>query len=442
MPPSPAPAAPARGEFLRLLPWLTAWALATAGSLALLAAPAGTTPDEDELYWIGSTYYYHLALQRGDWHHADWRLLPARENPPVAKYMLGLGLHLQGRQITTPDLLGAFYLMFAHVPGSWGEGSDRAKRVAVVERLAPALRAQIEAGAAVRLPLEVIAAARQTVLACMGLTSLLVFLLGAWLVHPGAGLVASTLICVHPAMMISYHRAHADIIALLFSAAAALATFAFVRRLRQAPRPSNTTLFGSAAVVGLLLALACGAKMNALVLVGLAGVATLAALVLRARHDLPGAARGAAAGAMIPALALAVFIAINPAIVADVPDGLAATVTEHRATEAIQTRLSKRTLTTPTEKFSAVSALTVNYPVLMAGLALAAVAALVRAADGLRFLALWFLLSLTAVTFWLPLPQTRYVLPVLLPGALLVGALACVAATWLWQRLRRPRVAP
>jgi len=442
MSPSPDPAAPARGAFLRLLPWLTAWVLATVGSLALLVAPAATTPDEDELYWIGSTYYYHLALQRGDWQHADWKLLPARENPPVAKYTLGLGLDLQGRQITMPDLLGAFYLMFAHVPGSWGEGEDRAKRVAVVERLAPALRAQIEAGAAVRLPVEVITAARRTVLACMGLTSLLVFLLGAWLVGPGAGLLASTLVCVHPAMMISYNRAHADIIALLFSAAAALATFAFVRRLRQTPRPSNTTLFGSAAVSGVLLAFACGAKMNALVLVGLAGAATLAALVLRVRHDLPGAARGAAAGAVIPGVALAVFIAINPAIIADLPGGLAATVTEHRATEAIQSRMSKRTLTTPAAKFSAVSRLTVNYPVLMAGLALAAVIALVRGTDGLRFLALWFLLSLAAVTFWLPLPQTRYVLPVLLPGALLVGALACVAVPWLGQRLRRPRLAP
>jgi hypothetical protein len=276
----------------------------------------------------------------------------------------------------------------------------------------------------------------------MGLTSLLVFLLGAWLVTPGAGLLASTLVCVHPVMMISYNRAHADIIALMFSAAAALATFAFVRRLSQTHQPSNVTLFGSAAVAGILLALACGAKMNALVLVGLAGAATLTALVPRVRHNLPGTARGVAAGATIPVVALAVFIAINPAIIADVPGGLAATVTEHRATEAIQTRLSRRALPTLAARFSAVSALTVNYTVLMAGLVLASATALVRAAPGLRFVALWFLLSLAAVTFWLPLPQTRYVIPVLLPGALLVGGLACVAVAWIRQRLRRPRVTP
>ncbi len=36
MTPSPDPAAPALGAFLRLLPWLKAWVLATVGSLALL----------------------------------------------------------------------------------------------------------------------------------------------------------------------------------------------------------------------------------------------------------------------------------------------------------------------------------------------------------------------------------------------------------------------
>jgi 4-amino-4-deoxy-L-arabinose transferase-like glycosyltransferase len=352
----------------------------------------------------------------------------------VAKFALGLGLALQGHRIDSPDLLAAFYLMFAHLPGAWGEGEDRAKRVAVVERMTPALRAQVEAGAHVRLPIEVVAAARRTVLACMGLTSLLVFLLGARLVHPFTGLLASTLVCVHPAVMLSYHRAHSDIVALLFSAAAALAIFAFLRRLRQTPALSNRAVYGWAVVSGLLLALACAAKMNALVLVAVAGVATLAVIGRQARRDRPSAVRAALASAAIPGVALAAFIGINPSILADVRSGLAATVTEHRATEAIQSRMSKRTLTTLPAKFSAMSRLTVNYPVLMAALALAAAAALARAADGVRFIALWFLLSLAAVTFWLPLAQTRYALPVLLPTALFVSTLATVTTVGLWRR--------
>lgn len=411
------------------------------GSLALFVAPANTPPDEDELYWIGSAYYYHLALQRGDWQNGDWKLLPARENPPVAKFVLGVGLALQGQRVVTPDQLAAFYLMFAHVPGAWGEGEDRAKRVAVVERMTPALRARVEAGAQVGIPFEMIAAARRTVLFCMGLTSLLVFIIGARLVHPGAGLVASVLVCVHPAMLVSYNRAHADIVALLFSAVAALACFGFVRRLGQTPLPSSRSLLGAAATCGLWLGLACGAKMNALVLLGLAGAAALAVLGLRARHDRLGAVRGAVAAAAIPGIALAVFVTINPAILADVPGGLAATVTEHRATEGIQARMSNRGLTTTTAKFSALARLTVDHPVQMTLLALAAAVALARATAGVRFIALWFLLSLVAVTIWLPLPQTRYVLPVVLPTALFVGALTVLTVSWLWHRFRRPHLA-
>jgi hypothetical protein len=36
----------------------------------------------DEVYWIGSAYYFDLAFVWGEWGHPDWQLLPARENPP------------------------------------------------------------------------------------------------------------------------------------------------------------------------------------------------------------------------------------------------------------------------------------------------------------------------------------------------------------------------
>jgi hypothetical protein len=50
MPPSPDPAAPARGAFLRLLPWLTAWVLATVGSRALLFGALAFVA----VAWLGS----------------------------------------------------------------------------------------------------------------------------------------------------------------------------------------------------------------------------------------------------------------------------------------------------------------------------------------------------------------------------------------------------
>ena len=50
--------------------------------------------DHDEVYWIGSAYYYELALVRHDFDDPAWGWLPERENPPVCKYEIGLGLHL------------------------------------------------------------------------------------------------------------------------------------------------------------------------------------------------------------------------------------------------------------------------------------------------------------------------------------------------------------
>ena len=89
---------------------------------------------EDEVYWIGSAYCYHLASE-GEWSHEDWQLLPARENPALGKYVIGATLALCGREIDSPDLLGSFYLIFAGMPGAWGEGEAFEKRTAVANRV-------------------------------------------------------------------------------------------------------------------------------------------------------------------------------------------------------------------------------------------------------------------------------------------------------------------
>ncbi|MBL9211154.1 MAG: hypothetical protein JNL92_11845, partial [Opitutaceae bacterium] len=253
--PRPAAAHAGRGG---LLPWLLGWLVATGAVLAFHARPAHTPLDVDEFYWIGSAYYYHLAFERGEWRHPDWQLLPARENPPVSKYVLGLGLTLGGQSVAAPDLLGAFYLIFQGVPHAWGEGEAYAKRNAVVERMRPELRNRLRSGAQLQLDSKLLLAGRRTILACMIVTSLLVFLLGARLAHPLAGLAASILFGVHPALVHSYNLAHSDLVALLFSTAAAWATFAFVERIRRETTPVRAPDFLRAGAAGVLLALACG----------------------------------------------------------------------------------------------------------------------------------------------------------------------------------------
>ena len=420
-----------------LLPWLLGWLVATSAVLAFHARPAHTPLDVDEFYWIGSAYYYHLAFERGDWRHPDWQLLPARENPPVSKYVLGLGLTLGGQSVAAPDLLGAFYLIFQGVPHAWGEGEAYAKRNAVVERMRPELRNRLRSGAQLQLDPKLRLAGRRTILVCLIVTSLLVFFLGARLVHPLAGLAASVMLGAHPALVQSYNLAHSDIVALLFSTAAAWATFVLAQRIRQENQPVCAKDFLLAGAAGLLLALACGAKMNALVVFGLAGAAVALALGQRGWRERRFNVPALLAGLTVAATALVVFIGINPAITNDLAGGLAATVKEHRATELIQARFMREHLTTLPAKFAAVGQLTTGSSPLLIVLAIAAAVIVARTRhEGLRFAALWFLIGLAAVTLWIPFPIGRYVLPVVLPGIVLVACLVGAGVSRIQSRWR------
>jgi len=300
----------------------------------------------------------------------------------------------------------------------------------------PELRQRLSGGAQLQLDQQLLLAGRRTVLAVMIATSLLVFLLGARLIHPAAGLGASALFGIHPAVVHSFNLAHSDIIALGFSTAAAWMTCVLVQRIAEPGPGALRRLLPPALGAGVGVALACGAKMNALVVAALAGAAVLLALFRRARRQdalgLPVAAALAAG-----ATSLAVFILINPAITNDLAGGLAAVVREHRATALIQARFMRDHLTALPAKFAAVGGLTVGSSLGLAAAALGSAVLIGRSRDdSLRFLALWFLLALAAVTLWIPFPLTRYVLPVVLPGTLLAGALAAVGALKLWRRLR------
>jgi hypothetical protein len=94
----------------------------------------------DEIWFVGSAYYYDLAFVRHDFANPDWQSLAAREAPPVARYLIGAALHLTGRLIETPDLQGEFVLSFAPIEGAWGYGDDFRKRQAMVDRMTPAAR--------------------------------------------------------------------------------------------------------------------------------------------------------------------------------------------------------------------------------------------------------------------------------------------------------------
>ena len=410
------------GWWLRAGRPILAWAVCSLIVMLVLFRPNETPLDEDEIYWVGSSYYFNLALRQGAWRHPDWQLLPARENPPVAKYAIGLGLALSGHRVDSPDMLGCFYLQYERIPGAWGAGADRAKREAVVTRINPALRERLQQGARLTMDRGTIAPARWTMLVCAlgasGWVLLMGRIIGGWRV----GLLARQLLLLHPAIRGTYNLAMADAVALAFSCLAAWVALRFAGRAADEGPWSAKTTWGFIGGAGAALALAAGAKMNSLVVVAwFAGVAT-AASILTARNC--GRNRGVAvAGTGLGALAAGglVFVAINPTIWPNITGGLVASVSEHRITEGIQAGFLNGHLVKGADKLGAVAALgMLGYGgLVLAGLA--AVWAGVAGKTAERCLAAWWFLAIVAVAAWIPFARTRYVVPVIVPTVILVA---------------------
>lgn len=413
-----------RKEFFGLLGWAMAWLL---GAFLLFARqPNDPLLDQDEIYWIGSAYYYDLAVVQREWRHEAWRLLPARENPPVAKYVIGFGLDVAGHRITTIDNLSYFYLRWLRwekTPDAQPRNAGEEKRAQVVRAASAEHQEQMRRNPRAPLPRAVVDAARGTVLVCSALGSLGLFLIGAFSGQRLAGLVASLLILLHPVATGAASHAMSDTIALLFSIVAAGILLRWHRRL-SAPAASVRQMLPDSLAAGVALALACGAKMNSLVLVLLAGVLTALTMLHDVRRRAPRAAgRAAACGLTVLVAGGVVFAAINPAILADFPGGFAAVVSEHRYTESVQVDLRDPPPAGLAGRAAAVVAMGFFDWRVFLGAALAAVWLAARRWHEpiVRVTICWWVLALAGVIQWLPFAWPRYTLPVLAPTCLLAG---------------------
>lgn len=403
-----------------LVVWLTLWAASSLVIFGIHAQPKKGPLAEDEIYWIGSSYYYNLALVRLDVGNQDWQLLPAQENPPIAKYLIGLSLAVTGQHVTSPDLLGCFYMMFSGVPGAWGEGKDFEKRSAVVERMDPTLRERVRTAREISLDPALYVPARLAMMLCLALTSLLGFCFAQKLVSKLAALAASQALLLHPIAIEAYNHATADAVALLFSTAAAMAIFDCVTRVLDTG--SLGKIATSGVLAGTLLGLACGAKMNSLVIFGLAGASFAAVIVtpsisLRRKRLYP-----AILGAFtVFTTALVVFIATNPAVYKNIKSGVAATFIEHKRTEAIQVKFLSGRLDSLAEKVYGVGELLALSPLWLIPLALVAVLALTAARSSVRFVGAWWMIAFISVALWIPFLRLRYAAPLLVPSILLTA---------------------
>lgn len=410
----------------RLRVWLAVlivWLLGAAVLLNRIARPRTAARDIDESYWIGSAYYHHLAFKQFAWRHPDWGLLPARENPPLTKYVIGVSLSLSGHEMQSIELLGSFFAIFEYLPKAWGENESRAKRLALAERVEPQLRDRIARGTEPPIAPPMLVAARRAMLACVGLASLAVLILGMISVGPVPALIASFGFLAHHHVAHYANHALSEAVVLLFSTVAALAIAALVRPISAESLPPRSA-WRRGVVIGLLLGLACAAKMNALVLIVVYAVFVAITLMpLAQRYPRAALRHILVEGAVAAGSTLAIFVLINPAILNDPIGGLVAVVREHRITEGIQASFLEGHLTTLAQKIRAVAEVGYLGWGCFIGTAIAAGWALSTRLPLLRFLALWWLIAMAMVTWWIPFGWQRYLTPVLVPS-LLLGAWA------------------
>jgi len=220
-----------------------------------------------------------------------------RVQPPLASYLMGAGLLLQGRDLDTNGRWNFNYgTIWNRVNGNMASPAD------------------LDAG-------------RRTNAVVGALTVVVVYLLGLRLTNRVGAAVGALVLAAHPLMIALASQAVADALLTLLVALAALAA------ARLGERPG----WGRALTLGALLGLGAATKLTPLAVA--AGLAGLGGLLLArswwSRHRGQAGTADARLGRMLialPAVALAVFVAVFPYLWSD-PVGRTRTLVEFRAQE-------------------------------------------------------------------------------------------------------------
>jgi hypothetical protein len=397
---------------------------------------------EDEYYWIGSTYYYHLAFIERDWTSDDWQLLPARENPPLGKYIMGAALHLRGRTVKTLDQLGSFYLLFATTPGAWGTGEAWSKRNRVAMRVDPELAQSVLAQNPIPLDEFDLQTSRQTMCLLAAVSALGLYVIVLRCGSPTGGLVAAILFGLHPIVIPAYTTAMIDMVALCFS----VLFIASFLELVSCPDEPNRYPRWTIGLTGVLLAFACGSKMNALVVVVVAGTCAgfFCLQALRHRHQVErrrGIKLRLCSLLMALMVAFTLFVASNPTLYRDFLGGLMALVQEHRWTAEIQETFVGRQLVSTGERWTVLSGLVGLSPLRNIAMLFSVgwqLVACYRKRDEFMIVVLWWFVSLGLLLAWMPFSWSRYALPLVPPTVLVIGKTLADLVVMGWRLVPHP----
>ena len=260
----------------------------------------------DEAGKISDSYYYHLFFEKGDFSNPDWHQdFYARTNPPVAKYIMGLGLSLQGYHIQSLELQQKFETY-------WDK---------------PAILKQY-------VPPSLLHSARAVSVTFGLLCCLVVYLIGRLLGGVFLGLLSAFILLFHPLFKTYCQLALTDSILLFFMTSILLPCSWYLRHIVSSINDDNTVLkrrltfwpiIIASLFPGLNIALAAGTKLNgalAAFLFLLAVLAcTLSIAVLKRTTKNEGQKKLLSlyllSSIFSALLSIVVFIAINPYLHSD-----------------------------------------------------------------------------------------------------------------------------
>jgi hypothetical protein len=389
---------------------------------------------EDEIYWIGQAYYFHLAFEERDWSNPDWQLLPASENPALGKYVIGVGLRLDGLSVTTPDWLGVFYVIARDRPNAWGEGIARQERQAVVDRMDASTRELALKQNRFEYPVEYATTARAIMLVFGAISIVSVFGLASLYMNLAPAFLAALLFSLHPAVVAAYTQVGVDILAIAFSLLAVIYFVLIERRVWQGN--SHPRLCRGLICVGggLSLALAVGSKINAVTVGFLGSTMCLQFIASFLRHKSEEANDSLKAMIVLIVISLVIFVGSNPGNFPNPLKGIHALYANQQRSLEIQKNIPaiRQPLRSLKERLQAVTDLTAFNPIvfLLVGSAFFfQIFAACKSGKPFPVIALWWLITIVAVTAWIPFARARYALPVIAPSIILI----CVGIERLYQ---------
>lgn len=376
-------------------------------------------PGLDEIHWIGQSYYFHLAFEKGEWSHPDWRLIPATQNPVIGKYIIGLGLHLNGQSITNLDWLGVYYQV---VKRGWGEGRDRELREELMTHVSPAVREAAEHDQFNYSP-QVLTTARAVMMLFGILSTVLMFVLCTQIMGRIPAFLAALIFALHPVIAVADTNVGVDILAIFFSLLAFLHFLLIQRRVWADHQHEGWIRTLVVAAGGASVGLAVGAKPNAMIIVVFGGVlaaAYLAAFVL----DRTKALREQfLAMTLLLVVALVLFVVSNPVNFPNVVSGVKAGFVDAQRAVVLEQAVLPDPLTRWGQKLYALATMTSGHPVVFLLIIVAAGAQLTELRswkERLPIAALWWSVAVTMVAVWLPFARPRYVLPVIAPSIIVL----------------------